>query len=116
MVDDAAVKAAKERRRKALEQYTGYDDDEFEEDRIGRKADILGKYDDEFSTGKAKSEGFRLGTVMKDKKVDNEDEDEAGFERIGQAPATKVKLNLDYTSEYPFDAVKFQLIKDFRGV
>lgn len=56
MVDEEAIKAAKERKRKAQEQYTGYDDEEFEEGRIGQKADILGKYDDEFSTGKVKSE------------------------------------------------------------
>jgi U4/U6.U5 tri-snRNP-associated protein 1 len=60
----------------------------------------LGKYDDEFTTGKSKSEGFRLGAVT-NKKMEVDDEDE-GFARIGQAPATKVKLNLDYASEYLF--------------
>ncbi|WVQ67101.1 uncharacterized protein L199_005295 [Kwoniella botswanensis] len=95
MVDDAAIKAAKERKRKAAEQYTGYDDEEFDENRIGIKADILGKYDDEFSSGKAKSEGFRLGAPI-EKKMKIVDEDG----EMGMAPATKVKLNLDYTKEF----------------
>ncbi|WWD03531.1 hypothetical protein V865_001584 [Kwoniella europaea PYCC6329] len=95
MVDDAAIKAAKERKRKAAEQYTGYDDEEFDENRIGIKADILGKYDDEFSSGKAKSEGFRLGAPI-EKKMKIVDEDT----EMGMAPATKVKLNLDYTKEF----------------
>jgi hypothetical protein len=56
MVDDEAINAAKERKRKALEAYTGYDDEEFEEGRIGVKADVLGKYDDSFTTGKVKAE------------------------------------------------------------
>jgi U4/U6.U5 tri-snRNP-associated protein 1 len=56
MVDDEVLRAAKERNRKAQAQYTGYDDEEFEEGRIGRKADVLSKYDDEFSTGKVKAE------------------------------------------------------------
>ncbi|RSH91795.1 hypothetical protein EHS25_009165 [Saitozyma podzolica] len=96
MVDEEAIKAAKERKRKAQEQYTGYDDEEFEEGRIGQKADILGKYDDEFSTGKVKSEGFRLGVPI-EKKMTITDED---TEMIGQAPAIKVKLNLDYAKDF----------------
>ncbi|GFZ48646.1 hypothetical protein JCM24511_06395, partial [Saitozyma sp. JCM 24511] len=96
MVDEEAIKAAKERKRKAQEQYTGYDDEEFEEGRIGQKADILGKYDDEFSTGKVKSEGFRLGAPI-EKKMTITDED---TEMIGQAPAIKVKLNLDYAKDF----------------
>jgi hypothetical protein len=56
MVDDEVLRAAKERKRKAQEQYTGLDDDEFDEDRIGIKADILGKYDDSFASGKVKTE------------------------------------------------------------
>ncbi|WWC64651.1 uncharacterized protein I303_107262 [Kwoniella dejecticola CBS 10117] len=95
LVDDAAIRAAKERKRKAAEQYTGYDDEEFDENRIGVKADILGKYDDEFSSGKAKSEGFRLGAPI-EKKMTIVDEDT----EMGSAPATKIKLNLDYTKEF----------------
>ncbi|WWC71951.1 uncharacterized protein I206_105910 [Kwoniella pini CBS 10737] len=95
LVDDAAIRAAKERKRKAAEQYTGYDDEEFDEDRIGVKADILGKYDDEFSSGKAKSEGFRLGAPVEKKMKIVDDDTE-----MGSAPATKIKLNLDYTKEF----------------
>ncbi len=36
--------------------YTGFDDEEFDEDRIGVKADVLSKYDDSFATGKVRSE------------------------------------------------------------
>ena len=96
MVDDSAIKAARERKRKAQAAYTGYDDEEFDEDRIGRKADVLSKYDDEFSTGNAKSEGFRLGAAPLEQKISIVDED---TEMIGVAPAVKVKLNLDYASE-----------------
>lgn len=60
MVDDEAINAAKERKRKAQEAYTGYDDEEFEEGRIGVKADLLGKYDDSFTTGKVKTEVSHL--------------------------------------------------------
>ena len=56
MVESDALRAAEERKRKATAHYTGYDDEEFDEGRIGKKADVLGKYDDEFSTGKVKSE------------------------------------------------------------
>ena len=107
MVDDEVLRAAKERKRKAQETYTGYDDEEFDEDRIGRRADVLGKYDDSFISGKAKQEvspfflrlghplttqGFRLGAAIEKKIVKDED-----VEMIG-APASRVKLNLDYTS------------------
>ncbi|WVR07742.1 hypothetical protein IAU60_004785 [Kwoniella sp. DSM 27419] len=95
LADDAAVKAARDRKRKAAAQYTGYDDEEFDENRIGQKADVLGKYDDEFATGHAKAEGFRLGAPI-EKKMKIVDEDA----EMGSAPATKVKLNLDYAKEF----------------
>ncbi|WVF73035.1 hypothetical protein IAT40_007853 [Kwoniella sp. CBS 6097] len=95
LADDAAVKAAKERKRKAAAAYTGYDDEEFDEDRIGTKAELLGKYDDEFSTGKIRSEGFRLGAPIEKKMTITDDDTE-----MGMAPATKVKLNLDYAKEF----------------
>lgn len=97
MVDDAVLKAAKERKRKAGAAYTGYDDEEFDESRIGQKADVLSKYDDEFSSGKARSEGFRLGAAQPTQTNMDVVDDE--FETIGAAPAVKVKLNLDYTSK-----------------
>lgn len=97
LIEDEAVKAAKERKRKAEAAYTGYDDDEFDENRIGKKADVLGKYDDEFSTGKVRTEGFRLGAAPVEAKNMVVDED---TEMLGMAPATKVKLNLDYTKDF----------------
>ncbi len=48
LADDEAVKASKDRKRKAKAAYTGYDDEEFDPDRVGAKADVLGKYDDEY--------------------------------------------------------------------
>jgi len=125
MVDNEALKAAKERKRKAMEQYTGYDDEEFEEGRIGKKAEILAKYDDEFSTGETKTEvstvlchelwlivqGFRLGAPV-EKKVVVEDD----IEMVGQAPSQKIKLNLDYTSRFhhPPRAISAELLlEDF---
>ncbi|KAK4685834.1 U4/U6.U5 tri-snRNP-associated protein 1, partial [Tremellales sp. Uapishka_1] len=95
LIEDEALKAAKERKRKAAAAYTGFDDDEFDEDRIGKKAEVLSKYDDDFATGKVKNEGFRLGGPV-EKKMKITDED---TEMIGQ-PMAKVKLNLDYTKEF----------------
>ncbi|KIR34051.1 U4/U6.U5 tri-snRNP-associated protein 1 [Cryptococcus deuterogattii MMRL2647] len=95
LVEDAAIKAAKERKRKAQQAYTGYDDEEFDENRIGRRADVLGKYDEDFASGKVRTEGFRLGAPV-EKKMKIQDEDEG----MGIAPAQKVKLSLDYTKEF----------------
>lgn len=95
LIEDEALRAAKERKRKAKEAYTGYDDEEFDEDRIGKKADILGKYDDEFATGKVRSEGFRLGAPPKKEVVVEEDN-----EMIGMAPMSRVKLSLDYAKDF----------------
>lgn len=95
LVEDAAIKAARERKRKAQQAYTGYDDEEFDENRIGQRADVLGKYDEDFATGKVRTEGFRLGAPV-EKKMKIQDEDE----QMGIAPARKVKLNLDYTKEF----------------
>lgn len=95
LVEDAAIKAAKERKRKAQQAYTGYDDEEFDEDRIGQRADVLGKYDEDFASGKVRTEGFRLGAPV-EKKMKIQDEDEG----MGIAPARKVKLSLDYTKEF----------------
>ena len=110
MVDDEVLRAAKERKRKAQAQYTGLDDDEFDEDRIGLKADVLGKYDDSFTSGKVKTEvsrrilimkdvtdvqGFRLGAPIEEKPLVQED-----TEMVGQAPATKIKLGLDFAKDF----------------
>lgn len=109
MADDEVLRAAKERKRKAQEQYNGLDDDEFDEDRIGVKAGVLGKYDDSFTSGKMKSEvriavhrrldadyqGFRLGAPIEEKPIVQED-----TEMVGQAPATKIKLGLDFAKDF----------------
>ncbi|KAL7418367.1 hypothetical protein Q5752_006825 [Cryptotrichosporon argae] len=95
LADYAADAAHKERKRKAAEQYTGYDDDEFEEGRVGRKAEILGKYDDAFATGKVRTEGFRLGAPVEKKQMVKDDD----VEMIG-APASKVKLDLNFAKDF----------------
>lgn len=96
LIEDEALRAAKERKKKAQSAYTGYDDEEFDEDRIGKKADILGKYDDSFSTGKVKGEGFRLGAPLKKEEAEKEEDNEM----IGMAPLSKVKLSLDYAKDF----------------
>ena len=113
MADNEALREAKERKRKAQAQYTGLDDEEFDEDRIGVKADILGKYDDSFTSGKTKVEvrvlsyrlvpnirltpqGFRLGAPI-EQKVVVDDED---TEMIGSAPTQKIKLGLDFAKDF----------------
>lgn len=53
LADDEAVKASKERKRKAKAVYTGYDDDEFDEGAVGKKKDVLGKYDDDDNIGRS---------------------------------------------------------------
>ncbi|WVO14290.1 hypothetical protein L204_101922 [Cryptococcus depauperatus] len=94
MTEDAAIKAAKDRKRKAQQAYTGYDDEEFDEGRIGQRAEVLGKYDESFVTGKVKLEGFRLGGPVEKKSKLSVEEAKAG------APVQMVRLNLDYTKEF----------------
>ncbi|TXT05942.1 hypothetical protein VHUM_03703 [Vanrija humicola] len=97
IADLEADAALKERKRKAAQAYTGYDDDEFEEGRIGQKADVLSKYDEDYSsTGKVKSEGFRLGAPI-EKKAKVEEED---VEMFGAAPQSKVKLDLNFARDF----------------
>ena len=100
MVENEAIKAVKERKRKAQATYTGYDDEEFDESRIGQKAEILSKYDDEFASGKAKAEGFRLGAATDRKPV--VDDEDTEMVTLGHVPATKVKLSMDFTSKFPY--------------
>lgn len=97
IADLEADAAVKERKRKAAQAYTGYDDDEFEEGRIGQKADVLSKYDEDYSSsGKMKSEGFRLGAPVEKKAKKSEEED---IEMFGAAPQSKVKLDLNFARE-----------------
>ncbi|KAL1412710.1 hypothetical protein Q8F55_000457 [Vanrija albida] len=97
IADLEADAAVKERKRKAAQAYTGYDDDEFEEGRIGKKADVLSKYDEDYASGgKVKTEGFRLGApVEKKAKVEEED-----VEMFGAAPQSKVKLDLNFARDF----------------
>lgn len=97
MVDKDKDQEAKDRRKKGLEKYSGLDDEEFDESRIGNKPEVLSKYNDEFSSGKVRSEGFRLGGPVEQKRK-AEDEDE--MMTIGQAPKTMVKLNLDFAKDF----------------
>lgn len=92
-------KATKERKRKAKAQYTGYDDEEFEEGALGKKKDVLSKYDDEFA-GLGTSEGFRLGAVENDNrgkkaKMDIQDDDE-----VVNMSVNRTLMNLDYTKNF----------------
>ncbi|EIW72236.1 hypothetical protein TREMEDRAFT_24325 [Tremella mesenterica DSM 1558] len=95
LMDEAKLKAAKERKRKAQAAYTGLDDEEFDEGRIGRKADILGKYDEDFESGALRTEGFRLGVPLQEAK-----EEVMDVEVVGRAPDVKLKLNLDFTKDF----------------
>ncbi|ODN77678.1 hypothetical protein L202_04828 [Cryptococcus amylolentus CBS 6039] len=100
LAEDAKIKAARERKRKAQAAYTGYDDEEFEDEgRIGERGSVLAKYDEAYADlgkgGGLKSEGFRLGGAVVEKKVKADEDVE-----MGSAPAQKVKLNLDYAKEF----------------
>lgn len=97
LVDVEKDKAVKERKRKAQAKYQGYDDDEFDENRIGKKAAVLDKYDDEFTGETVENEGFRLGAPMK-KKAKMESIEE--IERLGNEPAIKVKLDLNFAKDF----------------
>lgn len=97
LADYAVDKAAKERKRKAQAAYTGYDDEEFEEGRIGQKAEILAKYDGDFMGEKVTTEGFRLGAPIEKKP---EVQEESDFTTLGAPPAQKIKLSADFTREW----------------
>jgi U4/U6.U5 tri-snRNP-associated protein 1 len=91
-------KAAKDRKRKANATYQGYDDDEFTEGRIGKKAAVLDKYDDGFDSGTVDNEGFRLGAPVKAKKETKVFEDDITM--LGKEPDSKVKLDLDFVKNF----------------
>lgn len=100
LADYERDKAAKERKRKAKEQYTGYDDEEFEEGRIGKKRDVLSKYDDDFM-GSGSTEGFRLGgsavDALKKRKLE---ESAATEEDGGSSSVNRQLLSLDYATNF----------------
>lgn len=97
LADREADAARAERAKRAKAQYTGYDDEEFEVGRIGKKIEVLSKYDDGFSADTARTEGFRLGEAPPKKMVIEEDED------MGRAPDSKVKLSLDFAQDWEVD-------------
>lgn len=94
LVDDAVLRAEKERKRKAQAQYTGFDDDEFDEGRIGTRPEVLAKYDEGFADTKVQDEGFRLGAALP---VAKRKAEAMGNGVAG--PTERVKLNLDYASK-----------------
>lgn len=95
LADEERHEAARERKRKAGQTYTGYDDDEFEEGRIGKKASVLAKYDTEYTGGDIESEGFRLGApIPKKEEVVVDDE------MMGHEAQVKVKLDLDFARDW----------------
>ncbi|KAJ9111364.1 hypothetical protein QFC19_001132 [Naganishia cerealis] len=98
LADDEALRRAKERKKKAKAQYTGYDDDEFEEDSgVGKKRSVLSKYDDDdFLAGGAGGDGFRLGGQGERKRV-KVDKMEDGDETISLG-VNKQLMNMDYNS------------------
>jgi U4/U6.U5 tri-snRNP-associated protein 1 len=94
LADEERHEAARERKRKAGQGYTGYDDDEFQEGRIGKKAAVLSKYDGEFAGGEVATEGFRLGAPVKREKTPEMDVD------MGHEAQVKVKLDLDFARDW----------------
>lgn len=97
LADREADAARAERARRAKAQYTGYDDEEFTTGRIGKKAEVLSKYDDGFSADSTRAEGFRLGEAPPPKRVEEEEEE------LGRAPDSKVKLSLDFAQDWDVD-------------
>lgn len=102
LVDDAALRAERERKRKAQAQYTGYDDEEFEDGRIGARPDVLAKYDEGFVDTKVQDEGFRLGAAAPVQKRKAE-----AMANGSNEPLERVKLSLDYASECYADIVTY---------
>lgn len=95
LADEERLEAARERKRKAAQTYTGYDDEEFEEGRIGKKAGVLSKYDADFAGGEVETEGFRLGAPIPKKETVVVDE-----EMMGREAQVKVKLDLDLARDW----------------
>ncbi|KLT45793.1 SART-1 protein [Cutaneotrichosporon oleaginosum] len=94
LADEERHEAARERKRKAGQGYTGYDDEEFEEGRIGKKAGVLSKYDGEFAGAEVATEGFRLGAPVKREETPEMEVD------MGREAQVKVKLNLDFARDW----------------
>lgn len=103
LADYERDRAAKERKRKAKEQYTGYDDEEFEEGRIGKKRDVLSKYDDAFM-GAGSTEGFRLGGSSSNAEASRKRKmEESAIKDDGDDASATVNrqlLSLDYATNF----------------
>jgi hypothetical protein len=100
LADAEAERRARERKKKAKAQYTGYDDEEFEEgeDGVGKKKSVLSKYDDsDFTMGSAGGEGFRLGG-QGERKRPRVEAMEQGEEMINLG-VNRQLMNMDYNSE-----------------
>lgn len=100
LADAEAERRARERKKKAKAQYTGYDDEEFEqgEGGVGKKKSVLSKYDDsDFTMGTAAGEGFRLGG-QGERKRPRVDAIEQGDETLNLG-VNRQLLNMDYSSE-----------------
>lgn len=109
IAEDEAVQASKDRKRKAKAAYTGYDDDEFDESRVGERAGVLGKYDDEYIGAGGRRDGFRLGQAeAKRRKVargENGGAEGGGEGAYGEVVGEGKKvnrqlLNLDYVKNF----------------
>ncbi|KAJ9095700.1 hypothetical protein QFC21_005572 [Naganishia friedmannii] len=102
LADDEALRRAKERKKKAKAQYTGYDDEEFEEGSgsgVGQKRSVLSKYDDDdFLAGAGGGVGFRLGGQGERKRV-KVDKMEDGEETINLG-VNKQLMNMDYNKNF----------------
>lgn len=95
--ENAKTKHALEQKKKGLQTYTGYDDDEFEGG-PGSSRGVLSKYDEGFDA--QKDDGFRLGASAPSAKGKGRAVDGPGRDDAGERE--KIKLSMDYTSERIF--------------
>lgn len=99
--ENAKTKHALDLKKKGKQagQYTGLDDDEFEDGPGSSARGVLSKYDEDFDA--IKVDGFRLGAAPSAAKGKARAPDDGSAVEGGERE--KVKLSMDYTSE-PFDA------------
>ncbi|GAA5980719.1 hypothetical protein JCM5350_006363 [Sporobolomyces pararoseus] len=104
LTENAKHKAAVDLKKKGRQagQYTGYDDEEFNQDGgVAAKRGVLSKYDEGFEG--VKEDGFKLGQQVETKKkgtsTSNGDENGVG----GSGEREKVKLSMDYTKSFSTD-------------
>ncbi|GAA5963083.1 hypothetical protein JCM3765_001763 [Sporobolomyces pararoseus] len=103
LTENAKHKAAVDLKKKGRQagQYTGYDDEEFNQDgAVAAKRGVLSKYDEGFEG--VKEDGFKLGQQVESKKkgaTSNRDDNGIG----GSGEREKVKLSMDYTKSFSTD-------------